>query len=121
MLLPPAQDHKRLKDGDQGPNTGGMGAYTPAKLLNASTLENVRETILEPTLTTLRRRQINYRGVIYAGLMLTADGPRVIEFNCRFGDPECQALMPLLGEQLARVLQCCALGALDHAPKLTIF
>ena len=121
ILLPPVQDHKRLKDGDQGPNTGGMGAYAPATLLDTFALENIRETILEPILSALKRREINYRGVIYAGLMLTLDGPQVIEFNCRFGDPECQVLMPLLGEQLARILQSCALGILNHAPKLTIF
>ncbi len=119
VLLPPAQDHKRLKDGDQGPNTGGMGAYAPAPLLDQKGLEQVRLQILEPTLKALRNRGIHYRGVIYAGLMLTSDGPQVIEFNCRFGDPECQALMPLMGPELARVLQACALGRLTEAPPLT--
>ena len=120
VLLPPAQDHKRLKEGDQGPNTGGMGAYAPAPLLDSAGLEQVRQTVLEPTVQALRQRGIDYRGVIYAGLMLTSDGPQVIEFNCRFGDPECQTLMPLLGPELARVLQACALGRLDLAPSLTI-
>jgi len=120
LLLPPAQDHKRLLEGDQGPNTGGMGAYAPAPLLDADGLEQVRETVLEPTLAALRARGIDYRGVIYAGLMLTAGGPQVIEFNCRFGDPECQTLMPLMGPELARVLQACALGRLDLAPTLAI-
>ena len=120
VILPPAQDHKRLEEGDQGPNTGGMGAYAPAPLLGTAGLEQVRREVLEPTLTALRSRGINYRGVIYAGLMLTADGPRVIEFNCRFGDPECQTLMPLLGPELGLVLQACALGRLDLAPPLTI-
>ena len=120
VLLPPAQDHKRLEEGDRGPNTGGMGAYAPAPLLDAAGLEQVRRSVLEPTLTALRARGIDYRGVIYAGLMLTADGPQVIEFNCRFGDPECQTLMPLMGPELARVLQACALGRLDLAPELSI-
>ncbi len=120
VLLPPAQDHKRLEEGDRGPNTGGMGAYAPAPLLDAAGLEQARRTVLEPTLAALRARGINYRGVIYAGLMLTDDGPQVIEFNCRFGDPECQTLMPLLGPELARVLQACALGCLDLAPELSI-
>ena len=119
VLLPPAQDHKRLLEGDQGPNTGGMGAYAPAPLLNPTGLEQARDLILEPTLAALRKRGIFYRGVIYAGLMLTADGPQVIEFNCRFGDPECQTLMPLMGPELARVLQACALGRLAEAPALT--
>lgn len=119
-ILPPAQDHKRLLDGDQGPNTGGMGAYAPAPLLDGEGVETVRQLVLEPTLKALRERGINYRGVIYAGLMLTQDGPQVIEYNCRFGDPECQTLMPLMGPELAQVLQACALGRLDLAPPLTI-
>jgi len=120
ILLPPAQDHKRLKEGDQGPNTGGMGAYAPAPLLSKKDLNSVRQLVLEPTLQALIARGIDYRGVIYAGLMLTPSGPQVIEFNCRFGDPECQTLMPLLGPELANVLQACALGCLEKAPELFI-
>lgn len=120
VLLPPAQDHKRIGEGDTGPNTGGMGAYAPAPLLDGAGLEQVRQLVLEPTLRALRSRGINYRGVIYAGLMLTATGPSVIEFNCRFGDPECETLMPLLGPELAAVLLACAEGRLDAAPALTI-
>jgi len=120
VLLPPAQDHKRIGEGDTGPNTGGMGAYAPAPLLDAAGLEQVRQLVLEPTLAALRARGIRYRGVIYAGLMLTEAGPSVIEFNCRFGDPECETLMPLLGPELAQVLLACALGRLDQAPALTI-
>lgn len=120
VLLPPAQDHKRIGEGDTGPNTGGMGAYAPAPLLDAAALEQVRQKVLEPTLEALRQRGIDYRGVIYAGLMLSDDGARVIEFNCRFGDPECQTLMPLLGGELAAVLLACAQGTLDQAPPLTI-
>jgi len=120
LLLPTAQDHKRIGEGDTGPNTGGMGAYAPAPLLDAAGLEEIRRLVLEPTLNALRQRGIDYRGVIYAGLMLTPEGPSVIEFNCRFGDPECETLMPLLGPELAAVLLACALGRLDAAPELTI-
>jgi len=120
VLLPPAQDHKRIGEGDTGPNTGGMGAYAPAPLLDAAGLEQTRREVLEPTLRALRQRGIDYRGVLYAGLMLTESGPRVIEFNCRFGDPECETLMPLLGPELAAVLLACASGRLDEAPQLTI-
>jgi phosphoribosylamine---glycine ligase len=120
VLLPPAQDHKRIGEGDTGPNTGGVGAYAPAPLLDAAALERVRREVLEPTLQALRQRGIDYRGVIYAGLMLSEGGLKVIEFNCRFGDPECQTLMPLLGGELAAVLLACARGNLNQAPPLTI-
>ena len=120
VLLPPAQDHKRIGEGDTGPNTGGMGAYAPARLLDGAGLEQVRQMVLEPILAALRARGIDYRGVIFAGLMLTEAGLRVIEFNCRFGDPECETLMPLLGPELARVLLACATGRLEDAPALTI-
>ena len=120
VLLPAAQDHKRIGEGDTGPNTGGMGAYAPAPLLDAEGLEAVRRVVLEPTLAALQARGISYRGVIYAGLMLTENGPSVIEFNCRFGDPECETLMPLLGPELALVLLACATGQLDQAPALSI-
>jgi len=118
IVLPPAQDHKRLLEGDKGPNTGGMGAYAPASLINQEDLQNLTELILIPTLEGLKKKKINYIGVIYAGLMLTTSGPKVIEFNCRFGDPECQALMPLMGEEFASVLFSCARGELEKAPKL---
>ncbi len=120
ILLPAAQDHKRLKEGDLGPNTGGMGAYAPAPLLNSNELNNVQKLVLEPILNAMKERGIDYRGVIYAGLMITSSGAKVIEFNCRFGDPECQTLMPLMGPELARVLYACALGCLDQAPILQI-
>jgi phosphoribosylamine--glycine ligase len=120
VLLPPAQDHKRVGEGDTGPNTGGMGAYAPAPLLAGEGLAEASRLVIEPILAALRQRGINYRGVIYAGLMLTAAGPRVIEFNCRFGDPECETLMPLLGPELALVLLACAAGRLAEAPALTI-
>jgi len=120
VALPLAQDHKRIGEGDTGPNTGGMGAYAPAPLLDTAGLEAVKRKVLEPTLAALRARGIDYRGVIYAGLMLTEAGPSVIEFNCRFGDPECETLMPLLGPELAAVLLACARGRLDLAPALSI-
>ena len=119
IVLPPAQDHKRLLEGDKGPNTGGMGAYAPAPIINKKELEDLTEQILIPTLKGLKKKKIKYIGVIYAGLMLTETGPKVIEFNCRFGDPECQALMPLMGEEFASVLFSCARGELGQAPKLT--
>ena len=120
VLLPPAQDHKRLCEGDIGPNTGGMGAYAPAPLIDENQLATIKELILKPTLEALKNRGIDYRGVIYAGLMITPTGPQVIEYNCRFGDPECQTLIPLLGPELAEVLHSCALGKLNQSPKLTI-
>ncbi len=119
IILPPAQDHKRLLDGDNGPNTGGMGAYAPALLINQQDLNDLTELVLIPTLKGLIKKKIKYIGVIYAGLMLTSSGPKVIEFNCRFGDPECQALMPLMGKEFASVLFACAKGELENAPKLT--
>ena len=119
VVLPPAQDHKRLLEGDNGPNTGGMGAYAPAPLINEKELKTLTDLILIPTLKGLKKKKIKYIGVIYAGLMLTSSGPKVIEFNCRFGDPECQALMPLMGAEFASVLFSCARGELEKAPKLS--
>ncbi len=119
IVIPPAQDHKRLFDGDNGPNTGGMGAYAPALLINEQELKDLTQLVLIPTLEGLKKKKIKYKGVIYAGLMITASGPKVIEFNCRFGDPECQALMPLMGEEFASVIYACARGELEKAPKLT--
>jgi len=104
----PAQDHKRIGDGDTGANTGGMGAYAPAPLATPALMARVQTEVLEPTLATLRRKGIDYRGVIYAGLMITADGePKVLEFNCRFGDPETQAILPLLATPLVDLLLAC--------------
>ena len=96
-ILPPAQDHKRLEDGDAGPNTGGMGAYCPVSLATPALLDRVRREVLEPTLRELASRGTPYQGVLYAGLMIAPDGTlRVLEFNCRFGDPEAQAVLPVL-------------------------
>jgi phosphoribosylamine--glycine ligase len=97
VILPPAQDHKRVREGDEGPNTGGMGAYTPVGLTSPALLARVRKEVLEPTLRQLAKDGAPYAGVLYAGLMVAPDGtPNVIEFNCRFGDPETQALFPVL-------------------------
>ena len=107
-----AQDHKPLLDGDEGPNTGGMGAYSPAPVVTPEIYRRCVEEVLEPCLETLKRRGIDYRGVIYAGLMITAEGPKVIEFNCRFGDPEIQALLPRLENDLVEVMLACVEGRL---------
>ena len=109
----PAQDFKRLADGDRGPNTGGMGAYAPLPAMGPSVVGELMERAVEPLLWVLRRRGIDYRGVLYAGLMLTADGPRVLEYNVRFGDPEAQVVLPLLIEDPVEVLGAVADGRLD--------
>lgn len=114
LVLPPCQDHKRLGDNDTGPNTGGMGAFCPAPLLDEATLAQVEREILVPTIDALRREGIEYRGVLYAGIMLTPAGPKVLEFNCRFGDPECQPLMTLLESDLIELLTAAATGRLDE-------
>lgn len=113
LLLPPAQDHKQLRDGDRGPNTGGMGAYAPAKLLSDQGLEALRETIFAPVLGALAARGTPFRGALFAGLMLTPQGVRVLEFNCRFGDPEAQVLVLQLEGDLLPLLAQCARGRLE--------
>lgn len=112
--LQPAQDFKRVGDGDAGPNTGGMGAYAPANFLSTEQLDEVGRTVIAPTLAELRRRGISFRGTLYAGLMLTPAGHRVLEFNARLGDPETQVLMMQLDTDLVPVLQACARGALTN-------
>jgi phosphoribosylamine--glycine ligase len=113
--MPPAQDHKRLLDGDLGPNTGGMGAYAPAPICPPALVDELRRTILQPAVDGLRAEGMPFMGVLYAGLMLTSDGPRVLEFNCRFGDPETQALLPLLDSDLLDIALACAEGRLAEA------
>jgi phosphoribosylamine--glycine ligase len=100
--LEPAQDYKRIHDGDLGPNTGGMGAYSPVPIAGPDLVDEVMAKAVEPTLGELRRRDVEYRGILYAGLMLTPDGPKMLEYNCRFGDPECQVIVPRLASDLAR-------------------
>ena len=111
--MPPAQDHKRLLDGDRGPNTGGMGAYAPAPIYPPDQVEAGVRTILQPTVDGLRLEGCPFVGVLYAGLMLTASGPQVLEFNCRFGDPETQVILPLLDGDLLEILDACVDGNLD--------
>ena len=112
-IMPAARDYKRLADGDRGPNTGGMGGQARPSYATDALLDEVRRTILEPTLAGLAADGILYRGVLYAGLMLTRDGPRVLEFNCRFGDPEGELVLPLLDGSLLDVCQQVAEGALE--------
>jgi phosphoribosylamine--glycine ligase len=110
LLMPATQDHKRLGEGDTGPNTGGMGAYTPVSIADAALMERVERTIFQPTLAALRADGRTFRGLLYAGLMLTDGGAQVIEFNARFGDPETQALLPLLRSPLLEPLLAIARG-----------
>jgi phosphoribosylamine--glycine ligase len=112
-VLPLARDYKRLGDNDLGPNTGGMGSFAPVLDLDSTLLVQIRETVLEPTVAGLRAEGRHFRGVLYAGLMLTSDVPKVLEFNCRFGDPETQVILPLLDVDLAALLLACAEGRLD--------
>jgi phosphoribosylamine--glycine ligase len=105
QLLPAAQDHKRIGEGDTGPNTGGMGAYAPAPVVTPALRERIEREIFTPLLAGLKQEGIDYRGILYAGLMLTPEGPKVLEFNVRFGDPECQVLLPLLKTPLVDVAQ----------------
>ena len=94
--MPASQDHKRVFDGDKGPNTGGMGAFAPSPLYTPDVARRVTDEILLPTLAAMNAEGLDFRGVPYVGLMLTADGPKVVEYNARFGDPETQAVLPLL-------------------------
>lgn len=110
-----AQDHKRLKNGDEGPNTGGMGAYSPAPAMTPDMHEVVMNRVFRPVVAELAERGIDYKGVLYAGLMLTANGPKVLEFNCRFGDPETQCILPRLATPLLPILQACIDGTLTPA------
>ena len=119
VALAPAQDFKRIGDGDAGPNTGGMGAYSPVPLAPATVVDDVMDRFVEPTLAALRGRSIDYRGVLYAGLMMTADGPRMLEYNIRFGDPECQVVVPRLTSDLAELLAQAADGALRDTPSFS--
>lgn len=116
-ILPPSQDHKRIFDGDEGPNTGGMGAYAPAPWADPSLMEKIKNKIIEPTLAGLRAENTPYCGVLYAGLMIGPDGePRVIEYNVRFGDPEAQVVIPLLETDFGRLLLACCEGRLSEVP-----
>ncbi len=114
-ILETAQDHKRIGEGDTGPNTGGMGAFSPATSLDAAAIARVEREVLLPLVDTLKREEIPFRGVLFLGLMLTHAGPKVLEFNTRFGDPECQAIMVRLKSDLAELLWRTATGSLNEA------
>jgi phosphoribosylamine--glycine ligase len=116
--LAPACDYKRAYDRDRGPNTGGMGAYAPPPAVDAALLATIQTSILEPTVRAMADRGTPMQGVLYAGLMLTADGPKVLEFNARFGDPETQVVLPLVDGDLAEILAAVADGTLAHVPPL---
>ena len=113
--MPASQDHKRAFDGDLGPNTGGMGAFAPSPLMSPELMETVRKTILEPTLAALKGEGICFKGVLYVGLMLTEAGPKVVEYNARFGDPETQVVLPLMESDLLEAFMACREGTLDRA------
>ncbi|NTV65963.1 MAG: phosphoribosylamine--glycine ligase, partial [Oscillochloris sp.] len=117
MVLPPARDHKRVGDGDTGPNTGGMGVVAPVDDVSQAQLDHIVATCLQPVINVLAARGTPFRGVLYAGMMLTEMGPRVLEYNARFGDPEAQALVPLIEGDLLEALYGCATGQL-HVEKL---
>lgn len=114
--MPPAQDHKRIFEGDRGPNTGGMGAYAPTTICPPATVELILDTIIRPTIAGLAEEGTPYVGVLYAGLMMAADGPKLLEYNCRFGDPEAQTLLPLLAGSLRDIALACVEGRLDSVP-----
>lgn len=114
LPLATAQDHKAVGDGDTGPNTGGMGAYSPAPVMTAEMENRVVREIIEPTVTAMQDLGCPYQGVFFAGLMITASGPKLIEYNCRFGDPECQVLMMRLSNDIVPLLMACAEGTLSE-------
>ncbi|MFW6210578.1 MAG: phosphoribosylamine--glycine ligase, partial [bacterium] len=119
LALPASQDHKRIYDNDEGPNTGGMGAYAPAPLVTPEMMDEIMMNILEPTLSGLKREGIVYRGILYAGIIVTKDGPKVLEYNVRFGDPETQAVLPLLKSDIVELFLACADGTL-HDKKIEV-
>ncbi|HIL56449.1 MAG TPA: phosphoribosylamine--glycine ligase, partial [Rhodothermales bacterium] len=107
--------HKRIGEGDTGPNTGGMGAYAPAPAVDADLMDRVANEIVAPVLASLAEEGADYRGVLYCGLMLTASGPKVVEFNCRFGDPEAQVVLPLIASDPLALLLAAATGTMEEA------
>lgn len=118
ITLPAAQDHKAAYDGDRGPNTGGMGAYSPAPLITPALLEHIQERILVPTIHQMKRSRRPFRGILYAGLMVTKHGIKVLEYNVRFGDPECQPILMRLQSDLVDILEATVDGKLDELPPL---
>ncbi|MEZ4615855.1 MAG: phosphoribosylamine--glycine ligase [Caldilineaceae bacterium] len=116
LVIPTAQDHKRLLDDDYGPNTGGMGAFSPSPLATPALMAQIEQEIIQPTLAGAAAEGMPYQGVLYAGLMLTDSGPKVIEFNCRFGDPEAQAILPRLESDLVELLEAAIDGNSPTSP-----
>ncbi len=116
MTLVPSQDHKPIYEGDTGPNTGGMGAYAPAPLIDDSTLRDIRHRIIEPAVRGMKKRGRPFRGVLYCGLMMTSEGPMVVEFNSRFGDPEAQVILPLMEDDFAELAYGISEGRLPSRP-----
>lgn len=116
VLFPPAQDHKQIYDGDQGPNTGGMGTFTPPPVVTEALLETIRQEVLDRFVEGLASEGIHYSGMLFPGMILTEQGPKVLEFNCRFGDPETQVLLRRLNSDLLELLVACAEGKLSEAP-----
>ena len=114
--LTPAQDYKRLLNNDEGPNTGGMGAYSPIPSVSEDFVKQIMDEAVNPTLQTLIDRGIDYRGVLYAGIMNTASGPKILEYNVRFGDPEAQVVLPRMESSLFRLLREAAQGNIEHSP-----
>lgn len=112
VMLPPSQDHKRIFDSDRGKNTGGMGAYAPATIVSPAIRQKIEETILHPTIDGMRSEGRQFKGCLYIGLMLTDSGPKVVEYNCRFGDPETQAVLPLIESDLLELINEATLGTL---------
>ncbi len=110
----PSQDHKRAHDGDKGPNTGGMGTYAPAPVITDELMQRVQKEILEPTIAAMKQEGHEYKGCLYAGLMITDEGPKVVEFNARFGDPETQVVLPLLDSDLGEIMLSCVNGTLSQ-------
>ncbi|MHC5011622.1 MAG: phosphoribosylamine--glycine ligase [Planctomycetota bacterium] len=120
LVLPSSQDHKRVGEGDTGPNTGGMGAYSPAPVVEGPLMDRIVKTVLIPTLHGMKREGAPFKGVLYAGLMLTKGGPRVLEYNVRFGDPETEVLLPRVRSDLASILYAAAEGKLGEVADLDI-
>ena len=117
--LLPAQDHKRIGEGDTGENTGGMGAYAPTPIATVNLMERVQKQVLDRTIKALKAKKIDYRGVLYAGLMVTPNGEfKVLEFNCRFGDPETQVILPLLETPLEELMLACIEQRLEQMPPI---
>ena len=120
VVLAPAQDHKRIFDNDQGPNTGGMGAYAPAPVVTPELMQVICERIIEPTLTGMRSEGIPYTGTLFVGIMVTSQGPKVVEYNCRFGDPETQVVLPLYAGDVLELFLKAAQGKLSTLPGVSM-